>query len=312
MKLGRSPRHRDLGPLHALQIGCECSSSAIKLAHSVCRKTTSHKLKYMPKVHANMLAATQAAKDKSQNKIKGYVYLDDDQLLYEARHDSGALLAPIVIEFIGRKFGMAYKNKLLDHDMHHMRAHNVDNASNEASAIYQISLLGLQGAITKDGFEPYSLKNMRDIAQNSSAMDAFLLTTLAAADKVFEQASQRLTTEIRDQIWQLKHAGKHEQACGVACKALDVQYMDTFDRKKFYQWWEKALDQVYTDQEAFTIFTYGNIGQDPPTLHDDKTKVPPPPPPTKKESPLTKLGCTSTPITTQSHRSDSFNRRLAK
>ena len=45
MKLGRSPRHQDLGPLHALPMGCECSSSAIKLAHSVCRKTTSHKLK---------------------------------------------------------------------------------------------------------------------------------------------------------------------------------------------------------------------------------------------------------------------------
>ena len=50
------------------------------------------------------------------------------------------------------------------------------------------------------------------------------------------------------------------------------------------------MDQVYTDQEAYTIFTYGNIGQDPPTLHDDKTKVPPPPPPTKKDTPITKWG----------------------
>ena len=205
---GQGPRHQDLGPGHAWQIGCDCSFPASKRVHSWCSTSTSHCC-MKQKQRGKMLSATQAAKDKTQKKIKGYVWLADDQLLYEARHDSGALLAPIVIEFIGRKFGIAYKNKLLDHAMHHMRAHNVDNASNEASAIYQISLLGLQGAITKDGFEPYSLKNMRDIAQNSSAMDAVLLTTLAAADKVFEQASQRLTTEIRDQIWQLKHAGKH-------------------------------------------------------------------------------------------------------
>ena len=169
-----------------------------------------------------MLTATQAAKDKTQKKIQGYVWLSDDQLLYEARNDAGAILAPMVIEFIGRKFGATYQNTLLDHEMHHLRKHNVENAQNGVSAMYQISLIGLQGAVTKDGFEPYSIKYLREEAENSSAMDAFLLTTLAAAYKVFYQASQRIPTEVRDQIWQLKHAGKHEQACGLACKTLDI------------------------------------------------------------------------------------------
>ena len=75
-----------------------------------------------------MLAATQAATEKTQKKIKGYAYFEDDQLLYEARHDNGAQLAPIVIEFIGRKFGATYKNTLLDHEIHRLRGINVENA----------------------------------------------------------------------------------------------------------------------------------------------------------------------------------------
>ena len=172
----------------------------------------------------------------------------------------GAILAPMVIDFIGRKFGATYQNTLLDHEMHHLRKDNVENTQNGVSAMYQIALIGLQGAVTKDGFEPYSIKYLREEAGNSSAMDAFLLTTLAAADKVFYQASQRIPTEVRDQIWQLKHAGKHEQACGLACKALDIYFMDTYDRQKFHQWWTQAVEQVRTDQDAFTMFTYGIIG----------------------------------------------------
>ena len=197
-----------------------------------------------------MLAATQVANQKAKKQIQGYAFLEDDQLLYQARHDKGAQLAPIVVEFIGRKFGAAHKDTLLDHEIKRLRGINVENASNEKSAIFQIALIGLQGAVTKDGFEPYSLKSMREAAQNCSAMDGFLLTTLTAASKVYEQAKERLGEDVLDQIWQLKHSGKPEQACGVAFKALDIQYMDTYGRKKFCTWWAKAVDEVNTDQEA--------------------------------------------------------------
>ena len=128
------------------------------------------------------MTATLAAKDKTQKKIKGYVWLADDQLLYEARNDAGGILAPMVIEFIGRKFGTTYQNTLLDHEIHHLRSVNEANAQNEASAIYQVALIGLESAITKDGFEPYTIKFFREEAKNSTEMDALLLTTMAAAD----------------------------------------------------------------------------------------------------------------------------------
>ena len=73
--VGRSPRHKDLGQDHAFGLGCVCSSYAFKPAHSLCQ-TTSHEHICMPKQNATMLAATQAAKDKTQKKIKGYAYLE--------------------------------------------------------------------------------------------------------------------------------------------------------------------------------------------------------------------------------------------
>ena len=45
------------------------------------------------------------------------------------------------------------------------------------------------------------------------------------------------------------------------------------------------MEQVRTDQDAFTMFTYGIIGQAPPSLQN---AVPPPPPPSKDK--LTKWG----------------------
>ena len=129
-----------------------------------------------------------------------------------------------------------------------------------------------------DGFEPYSVKSLRDIAGQSPQLDALLLTVMSAADQVYSKASGRLPVDIREKIGAHKHAGQHEQACGIACKAFDIHFMDTYDRQKFHQWWAQAVEQVRTDQEAFTIFTYGIIGQTPPAL---QTAVPPPPPPKK-------------------------------
>ena len=119
-------------------------------------------------------------------------------------------------------------------------------------------------------------------------MDAFLLTTMAAADQIYSQASQRLPHEVRERVWSCKHAGEHEQACGIACKFRDIHYLDTFDRKKFHEWWVQAVEQVQTDQEAYTMFTYGIIGKTPPDLRN-KQNVPPPPPP-QKDSKFTKWG----------------------
>ena len=84
--------------------------------------------------------------------------------MYEAEQDQGAILAAMVIEMIGRKFGHTYKETLLDHEIQHMRTINEQNAQNPASTMYQVALIGLQSAITKDGFGPYSVKCLREAA----------------------------------------------------------------------------------------------------------------------------------------------------
>ena len=97
-------------------------------------------------------SATQAASNKTAKKIHNYAWMKDDQLMFEAEQDQGALLAAIVIEMIGRKFGNTYKGTLLDHEIQRLRGINEQNALNPASAMYQCTLIGLQSAIKKRWF----------------------------------------------------------------------------------------------------------------------------------------------------------------
>ena len=220
-------------------------------------------------------AATQAANEKTAKEIHNYAWYKDEELMLEGEQDQGALLAAVIMEMIGRKFGNTYKGTLLDHEIQRLCGISEQNALNPASAMYQCALIGLQSAITNDGFEPYSVKSHRDIAGQSLHLDTFLLTVMKAADEVYSKASRRLPADIRDKIWAHKHAGQHEQACSIACRYLDVTYLDTFDRKKFQEWGTQAVDQVQSDQEAYTIFTYGVIGRPAPILRP-KQDTPPP------------------------------------
>ena len=69
-------------------------------------------------------AATQAANDKTAKKIRNYAWYKDGELMFEVEQDQGALLAAVIMEMVGRKFGNTYQGRLLDHEVQCLREIN--------------------------------------------------------------------------------------------------------------------------------------------------------------------------------------------